>query len=96
MSLSRAESRLPEDIRADVQRMRELLRFVVEQSPLPPAQIELVLGVRRGFLKDLLAGRAELKVGHLFRILRLTETEPSKFFLKLFELQCRAEAQKTV
>jgi len=86
---------LPDDVRGDVQRMRELLRWVVQRSHLSPSQIEQALRMKRGFLDLFFAGKVELQVGHVFRILRLTGTDPWQFFLTLFELQCRSEAQVT-
>jgi len=61
--------------------MRETLRNAVRQSPLRYAQIEQALGVHPGYLKALFAGRIDLRVAHVFRILRVLGIEPWKFFL---------------
>jgi plasmid maintenance system antidote protein VapI len=63
--------------------MREALRDAVRQRALTYAQIEQELGVHRGDLKRLLAGRIDLPVAHVFRLLRILGMEPWKFFLWL-------------
>ncbi|HKH48144.1 MAG TPA: hypothetical protein VKM72_26090 [Thermoanaerobaculia bacterium] len=87
------KTELPDDIRGDVQRMREILCRVVQRSHLSPAQIEQGLHVRKGFLDHLFAGRSELQVAHVYRILRLTGVDPWRFFLTLFELNVQAADQ---
>jgi hypothetical protein len=74
---------IPRDIRDDVHRMREALRTVVRTSLLSELQIEQAAGLDEGALKVLFAGRAELQVAHVFRILRAIGTEPWSFFLEL-------------
>ena len=74
---------IPRDIRNDVQRLRELLQAVVRRSPLGEPQIEQEAGMDEGALKILLSGRAELRVSHLYRVLKAAGTEPLSFFLEL-------------
>jgi len=63
--------------------MREALRTAARQSPLRYAQIEQALGVQPGYLKALFAGKIDLRVAHVFRILRVLGIEPWTFFLWL-------------
>jgi hypothetical protein len=80
--------------RSEVRRMRETLRNAVRQSPLRYAQIEQALGVQPGYLKDLFAGKIDLRVAHVFRILRILGIEPWNFFLWLLVTE-RGEGQGT-
>lgn len=59
------------------------LRTAVRRSALGDAQIEQALGLGAGDLNVLFAGQVELRVAHVFRILRAIGLEPWKFFLEL-------------
>lgn len=61
--------------------MREALRNAVRQRPLRYAQIEQALGVKPGYLKALFAGEIDLRVAHVFMILRVIGIDPWKFFV---------------
>jgi len=74
---------IPRDIRDEVERMRRLLRAVVRRSLLSESEIERLAGLRDGELEVLFAGRTELRVAHVFCILRAIGIEPWKFFLDL-------------
>ena len=74
---------IPSDIRDEVERMRGLLQATVRRSLLSGSEIEQMAGLGDGELEALFAGRAELRVAHVFRILRAIGIEPWSFFLKL-------------
>lgn len=74
---------MPQDIRDEVRRMREALRTAVRRGPLDDAQIERALGMGAGDLDILFAGKTELRVAHVFRILNAIGLEPWRFFLEL-------------
>lgn len=74
---------IPHDIRNEVQRMREALRTAVRRSRRDVAEIEQDLGMAAGGLRVLLRGGTELRVAHVFRILRAIGVEPWRFFLEL-------------
>jgi hypothetical protein len=92
---SRIGPRMPDEVRGDVYRMQELLRRVVRRSHLSPSQIEQALNVSEGFLELLFAGRIELQVAHVFRILRLIGMIPGQFFLALVEPEDRPAGHVT-
>lgn len=74
---------VPDDIRDEVRWMREALRAAVRESPLSYAQVAERLGLYEGYLNVLFAGKVELRVAHVFGILRAIGMEPWHFFLKL-------------
>ncbi len=74
---------IPQDVRDEVRRMREALRTAVRRSLLSESQIEQAAGMGDGDLNVLFAGRAELRVAHVFRILHAIGVEPWRFFLAL-------------
>lgn len=73
----------PEDLRDEVDRMREALRRAVRESSLSDSRIEQALGLRAGELSALLTGKADLRVAHVFRILKVIGMEPWRLFLEL-------------
>jgi len=75
-----------------MRRIREALRGAVRQSALGYARIEQELGVPPGSLKLLFAGKIDLRVAHVFRILRILGIEPWNFFLWLLVTE-RGEGQ---
>jgi hypothetical protein len=69
---------IPQDIRDEVQRMREALRTAVRRSHLVDVpQIEQALGT----------SGAELRVAQVFRVLHAIGVEPWRFFLALREAE---------
>lgn len=74
---------LPPDIRDEVHRMREALRTSVRISRLSYAQVEEALDMCDGYLSVIFAGKVELRVAHVFGILKAIGIEPWKFFLEL-------------
>jgi hypothetical protein len=74
---------LPQDVREDVRRMREALRTAARQSGLSYWRIEEALGMCGGYLNVIFAGKVELRVAHVFGILRAIGAEPRRFFLEL-------------
>jgi transcriptional regulator with XRE-family HTH domain len=81
--VKRNAQKLPPDIRDEVRRMREALRTAVRNSRLSHAQVEEALGMCGGYLSVIFAGKVELRVAHVFRILKVIGVEPWKFFLAL-------------
>lgn len=73
----------PQNVRGEVERMRQALRDVVARCSPSHAEVERAAGLREGELSDILAGEIELGVAHLFRILRATGVPPRKFFRSL-------------
>lgn len=73
----------PPDVRDEVHRMRELLRTSVRNSRLSYAQVEEALGMCAGYLSVIFAGKVELRVAHVFGILKAIGREPRTFFLDL-------------
>jgi hypothetical protein len=65
--------------------MREALRASVLNSRLSYAQVEEALGMCAGYLSVIFAGKVELRVAHVFGILKSIGREPRAFFR---ELQC--------
>jgi hypothetical protein len=74
---------LPQAVRDDVRRMREALRTAARQSRLSYSQIEEALGMCGGYLSVIFAGKVELRVAHVFGILRAIGAEPRQFFVEL-------------
>lgn len=74
---------LSQDVREDVRRVREALRAAARQSRLSYLQIEEALGMCGGYLSVIFAGKVELRVAHVFGILRAIGVEPRQFFLEL-------------
>ena len=74
---------IPPDVRNEVERMRETLRAVARESRLSYAQIGEKLGLREGYLNVIFSGKVELRVAHVFGILRALGMEPWQFFLRL-------------
>lgn len=75
--------RFPEDVREEVHRMREALRAAVLASPLSSAQVEEELHMCAGSLSVIFEGKVELRVTHVFAILRVIGIHPWGFFLEL-------------
>lgn len=55
----------------EVQWLREALRSAVDRSAVSRSSIERELGLRAGSLDSILSGKVELRVAHLFGILRV-------------------------
>lgn len=73
----------PEDVRDEMDRMREALRRAVRESHLSDSRIEQALGLRSGGLNAILTGKADLRVSHVFRILKVIGMDPWRLFLQL-------------
>ena len=63
--------------------MREALRASIRNSRLSPEEVEESLGLRAGLLNCLFAGKIELRVAHVFGILKSIGCEPGTFFREL-------------
>ncbi len=74
---------VPSDVRDEIRRMREALRTAVRNSRLGHAQVEDALGLCAGHLSVIFAGKVELRVSHVFGILKAIGREPWTFFLEL-------------
>lgn len=72
-----------QDVRNEVERIRQALRDEVARRRPSHAEIERAAGLREGELSGILAGEVELGVAHLFRILRAAGVPPQQFFLSL-------------
>ena len=85
---------------AEVDHLCHMLKMVIRACPRTGKEIEQELGMSPGYLSRLLGGSIELKVSHVFNILRLagmpphelfqgafppTTTEPSPVLLKLVQ-----------
>jgi len=77
------------DVLDEVQRMREALRTAALGSSLSYSDIEQALGMCGGYLSVIFAGKVELRVAHVFGILKVIGVEPWRFFLNLLEAEDR-------
>jgi len=74
---------IPPDVREEVDRMRQALRATVRNSRLSDEEVEESLGLRAGFLNVVFSGKDELRVAHVFGILKAIGCEPRAFFCEL-------------
>ncbi|MGH2668440.1 MAG: helix-turn-helix domain-containing protein [bacterium] len=61
----------------------EALRRKIRQAGLSYSEVERRLGMGRDYLRQLLAGRVDLKVKHVFGVLAALGVEPADFFAEL-------------
>jgi hypothetical protein len=78
----------PQDVRNDVDRMREALRGRLSYS-----QIEEALSMCGGYLSVILSGEVELRVSHVFGILKVIGMSPWDFFADLAPAEGRPEGR---
>ena len=64
--------------------LTEALRRTIRQAGLSYAEVERRLGMGRDSLRQLLAGRVDLKVKHLLGVLAAVGIEPAAFFAEQF------------
>lgn len=86
----------PQDVRDEVQRMREALRAAARGNRLSHAQIEEALGMSAGSLNVIFTGKIELRVAHVFGILRAIGCPSWKFFRDLQRSESTATLQDEV
>jgi transcriptional regulator with XRE-family HTH domain len=78
---------------AEVDRLRNLLRAMVEDSGRSFRDIERSLGLGHGYLSHLFNGRLELKFKHVFLLAEELGFNPSDFFLHAYALPGREPAR---
>ena len=78
-----------ESARAGTGRVLRALRDAVADSDLSYATIETRAGFERGYLSQLLTGRIELKVHHVFAVLEAIGRRRGAFFAAIFPLELR-------
>ena len=62
----------------------EALQRAIRQAGLSYAEVERRLGMGRDYLRQLLAGRVDLKVKHVLAVLAAIGVEPAGFFAEHF------------
>lgn len=72
-----------QDVRDEIDRMREALRVELAKSFRSHAEVEREVRLGTGELGAILSGETELEVAHLFRILRAIGVPPRRFFAEL-------------
>lgn len=72
------------DSRKETRRLLKRLRVLIHVSARTQREIEQIAGFSRGYLSQILGGRAELKLRHLLMILEALDTCPADFFFQLF------------
>lgn len=72
-------------MRDEEQRILDLLVIALRTSGRTRKEVDERFGWCRGTTSQLLKGRIELKVHHLFDVLEVAETSPEDFFRALFE-----------
>ena len=72
-------------MRDEEQRILDLLAIALRTSGKTKKEVDEQRGWCRGTTSQLLKGRIELKVRHLFEILEVAETSPEDFLRALFE-----------
>lgn len=83
-------SRSPDMAHENAARVLRALRDAVEDSDLAYAAIETRAGFERGYLSQLLTGHIELKVHHVFGVLRAIGRRRGAFFAALFPVEASA------
>ncbi|MEP7013162.1 MAG: hypothetical protein ABJC13_22815 [Acidobacteriota bacterium] len=72
-------------MRDEEQRIIDLLTIALRTSGKTKKEVDEIHGWCRGTTSQLLKGRIELKVRHLFEILEVAETSPEDFLRALFD-----------
>ena len=85
----------PQEVRDEVDRMREALRTAALRSRLSYGKIEEALNMSDGYLTVIFSGKAQLRVSHVFGILKVIGTSPWEFFAELAPAEERPEAPAT-
>lgn len=83
----------PRDVRDDVDRMREALRTAALHSLLSYSQIEEALNMCAGYLTVIFSGKVELRVSHVFGILKVIGASPWGFFAELASTEERTDGR---
>lgn len=78
--------------RQEIQRLSALLEDACHRSRRSRRDLERALGVGHGYLNHLFAGRMDLKVRHIFQILRELNLDPGPFLRDAFALPEAAPA----
>ena len=77
----------------ELKNILSLLRNVLRGSPLRQAQVDRAIGVRPGYLSQVLIGRLDLKLKVLFAVLEVLELPPEDFFGAAFPPRERDEGR---
>lgn len=74
----------PQEVQDEVDRMREALRAAALRSPLTYRKIEEALNMSYGYLTVIFSGKAQLRVSHVFGILKAIGMSPWDFFAEAY------------
>lgn len=69
----------------ETQRLSDALREAIRRKKISQREVERNLGQSKGYLSLLLHGNVDLKVKHVFAVLKVIGMEPEEFFQDLYE-----------
>lgn len=78
------------DTSADVKRLADFLRLKIRSAGHFQNAVERRLGWGEGYVSQLLRGNQDLKVKHVYAILRVIGVSPAEFFAQLAALEACA------
>lgn len=77
----------------DVQRVLSLLKRAIRSSGMSQKEVDRKIGVKPGYLSQVMIGRLDLKVKHLLRALEAIDVDPAGFFNLAFPDDRQATAR---
>jgi transcriptional regulator with XRE-family HTH domain len=81
------------DVSDDVKRLADFVRLKIRSTGHFQNAVERRLGWGEGYLSQLLRGNQDLKVKHVYAILRVIGVPPSEFFSQLAALEAYSPSQ---
>lgn len=69
----------------ETQRLSDALREAIRRRKISQREVERTLGQSKGYLSLLLHGNVDLKVKHVFAVLKVIGMEPEEFFGILYD-----------
>lgn len=67
-----------------MERVKDELKAAIRQKKRSQRWLEGKLGWGRGYISQIFTSRIELKVEHVFSLLKVLEVDPGQFFLALY------------